>query len=178
MDGEITLTSELGKGSCFILELPMKQSDLEPVATASVKRPDKIYFSKKTQVLVAEDNVVNQRLFQIILKNMGIKVEVASNGVEALAMLEKVEYDMVMMDCHMPEMDGFAATRTFREREAANEASKKTPIVAVTANAMKGEKERCISVGFDDFLAKPIDRMELQDMLLRYIDPKKYSTKK
>ncbi len=74
---------------------------------------------------MVEDNIVNQRLFQIILKNMGIKVEVASNGLEALAMLDVESYDMVMMDCHMPEMDGFAATEAYRKKEAAEKPLKK-----------------------------------------------------
>ncbi len=92
-------------------------------------------------------------------------------------MLNKDEYDVIMMDCHMPEMDGFAATRTFREKESFKGLTK-TPIIAVTANAMKGERERCIASGFDDFLTKPIDKPKLQNMLLKYIDPKKYSIKK
>jgi PAS domain S-box-containing protein len=177
MNGKIAITSELGKGSCFIIELPVKLSELEPTTIIPAKKPEKISFSKKTQVLVVEDNVVNKRLFQIILKNMGIKVDVASNGIEALAMLDKEQYDMVMMDCHMPEMDGFAATSTYRKKEALIDGGK-TPIVAVTANAMKGERERCLAVGFDDFLTKPIDKAKLQKMLLTYIDSKKYSVKK
>ncbi|MBF0358814.1 MAG: response regulator [Magnetococcales bacterium] len=178
MKGEISLTSELGSGSCFIVTLPIKITDSEPVPAAPTKKMEKVSFSKKTQVLVVEDNVVNQRLFQIILKNMGIKVEVANNGLEALALLDVDSYDLVMMDCHMPEMDGFAATEAYRKKEAAEKPLKKMPIIAVTANAMRGEKSRCLGVGFDDFLTKPIDKSELQKMLMLYIDPKKYSVKK
>ncbi|MBF0195252.1 MAG: response regulator [Magnetococcales bacterium] len=178
MHGEITLKSELGKGSCFIVTLPIRKSDSEPVTVAPAKKLEKISFSKKTHILVVEDNIVNQRLFQIILKNMGIKTEVASNGIEALALLEKNIYDMVMMDCHMPEMDGFAATLAWREKEDKLQKKAKTPIIAVTANAMRGEKERCLGVGFDAFLTKPIDKTELQKMLMIYIDEKKYSIKK
>jgi PAS domain S-box-containing protein len=178
MHGEISLKSELGKGSCFVVTLPIRKSESEPVTVAPAKKLEKISFSKKTQILVVEDNIVNQRLFQIILKNMGIKTEVASNGVEALAMLDKNEYDMVMMDCHMPEMDGFAATSAWRAKEVLQPKKTKTPIIAVTANAMRGEKERCLGVGFDAFLTKPIDKTELQKMLMFYIDEKKYSVKK
>ncbi|MBF0455565.1 MAG: response regulator [Magnetococcales bacterium] len=177
MNGKISISSELGKGSCFTIELPMTPTKSEPLPAPTVKL-DKVSFSKKTQVLVVEDNIVNQRLFQITLKNLGIKVEVANNGVEALSMLKKGEYDMVMMDCHMPEMDGFAATQAFRKEEAQDDSKKRTPIIAVTANAMQGEKERCLSVGFDDFLTKPIEKVELQNVLLRFIDAKKYSIKK
>ncbi|MBF0382127.1 MAG: response regulator [Magnetococcales bacterium] len=178
MSGEISLKSEPGKGSCFVVTIPIKKSDAEPVTVAPAKKLEKISFSKKTQILVVEDNVVNQRLFQIILKNMGIKTEVANNGIEALAMLDKNVYDMVMMDCHMPEMDGFAATSAWRAKEALNSKKTKTPIIAVTANAMRGEKERCLGVGFDAFLTKPIDKTELQKMLMLYIDEKKYTIKK
>ncbi len=178
MQGDITLQSEVGKGSSFIVELPMKPADSKPSVETPNKKPEKISFSKKAQVLVAEDNLVNMRLFQIILKNMGIKVDVAGNGLEALEMLEKTKDDLVMMDCHMPEMDGFAATRSYRALEAEKKSEERTPIIAVTANAMKGEKERCLDVGFDDFLPKPIDKAELQSMLLRFIDPKKYTVKK
>ena len=177
MNGEISIKSELNNGSCFIIELPMKVSGVEP-AIEQPKKVEKISFSKKTQILVVEDNIVNQRLFQIMLKNLGIKVEVANNGLEALSMLEKMDYDIVMMDCHMPEMDGFAATRAYRKEEEKKEKGKRTPIIAVTANALNGERDRCLSVGFDDFLTKPIDKPELQKMLLTYIDAKKYTLKK
>ncbi len=172
MNGDINLESGVGEGSTFELTLP-----LEPVAeiTAPVlKEPKtkKIAFSGKTQVLVVEDNIVNQRLLQIVLSNLGIRVIIANNGQEALNALNDSRFDLVLMDIQMPVMDGVTAARAFRDREKrADDEKNHLPIVAVTANAMKGERERCLASGFDDYLVKPIDKTELTTLLLRHLPP-------
>jgi two-component system sensor histidine kinase/response regulator len=115
------------------------------------------------KVLLAEDNLVNQKLAIGILEKLGHRVTVASNGVEALEMIAESEYDIVFMDVQMPEMDGFAATRELRRREAATQ--KHLPVVAMTAHAMKGDRENCLESGMDDYLGKPIRLKDVSEKL-------------
>jgi signal transduction histidine kinase/CheY-like chemotaxis protein len=118
------------------------------------------------QVLLAEDNPVNQMLAVRLLEKRGHRVVVAANGREALAALEKKKYDLVLMDVQMPEMDGFEATSAIREKEKASELHQ--PVVAMTAHAMKGDRERCLAAGMDGYLSKPIHPHELDEVLQRY----------
>jgi CheY-like chemotaxis protein len=108
----------------------------------------------RARVLVAEDNVVSQRVATRLLERLGCRVEVAASGLEVLKKLEAESYDLVFMDCRMPEMDGYEATREIRRREVRNAA--RTPIVAMTAHALPGDREKCLEAGMDDFVAKPI----------------------
>jgi len=117
-------------------------------------------------VLIVEDDFVNQQVAAEILKELGCTVQVAGNGVEALALLERVSYDIVFMDCQMPRMDGFAATAEIRRREADE---RHTPIVAMTAHAMTGDRERCIEAGMDDYVSKPIDQASVLQAMRRWI---------
>src|SRR6185295_10162002 len=94
-----------------------------------------------------------KRVATRMLERLGYRVEVAENGVEALAILSDKSFDLVLMDCQMPEMDGFETARAIRLREGAE---KHTPIVAMTANAMQGDRERCLAAGMDDYIAKPV----------------------
>ncbi|HEU5081490.1 MAG TPA: response regulator [Opitutaceae bacterium] len=115
------------------------------------------------RVLLAEDNLVNQRVALLQLQKLGHRATPASNGLEVLAALEKQEFDVILMDCHMPEMDGFEATRRIRE----NPTLSKIRVIALTANAMQGDREKCIAVGMDDYLSKPVRVAELQAALVR-----------
>jgi two-component system sensor histidine kinase/response regulator len=122
---------------------------------------------KTLSILLAEDNLVNQKLASRLLEKRHHTVMIVSNGKEALAALEKNDYDLVLMDMQMPEMDGFEATKILRERE--NAIGKHQPVVAMTALAMNGDKERCIAAGMDGYLSKPIRPQELDEVLDNYL---------
>ena len=120
----------------------------------------------RTRVLVVEDNAVNQRVAVRMLEKQGCRVDVAANGVEALEMLKALPYDLILMDCQMPEMDGFEATAEIRRREKLS--GHHVPIIAITANAMQGDRERCLEAGMDSYIAKPIQLEELRKALQRH----------
>jgi signal transduction histidine kinase/CheY-like chemotaxis protein len=120
------------------------------------------------RLLVAEDNPVNQQLARAMLLRLGYQADVAGNGQEAVEAVLGLPYDLVLMDCQMPVMDGFEATRVIREREGAG---RHTCIVAVTANAMEGDRERCLAAGMDDYLSKPFRAGDLRRILERWIAP-------
>ena len=120
------------------------------------------------RILLVEDNEINQMLAMAMLESYGAAVECAGNGREALEKRERASYDLVLMDCQMPLMSGFDATREWRDLEA-TESSGRVPIIALTANAMAGDRETCIEAGMDDYLAKPFLRADLTRMLLRWL---------
>ncbi len=127
---------------------------------------DKKRQREKTEILVVEDNRVNQMIAKQLLGKLGCNVEIAANGLEACRALQSRAFDLVFMDCQMPEMDGFEATRTIRNRELG---SRRTPIVALTAGVLKEEREQCYGAGMDDFLSKPIDRNQLEATLDKWL---------
>ena len=118
-------------------------------------------------MLLVEDNAVNRLLATKILANDGHVVTTANNGVEALEQTDRERFDVILMDLQMPEMDGFEATREIRKREALRRYSGRTPIVALTANAMRGDRERCLSADMDDHVTKPFVGAELRNALAR-----------
>jgi signal transduction histidine kinase/CheY-like chemotaxis protein len=111
--------------------------------------------------LVAEDNSVNQMVISELLKSAGINVRIANNGTEAVTEACASTYDFILMDCNMPEMDGFEATRWIREQEKSDRNFRRVPIIALTANAIRGDRERCIDAGMDDYLTKPVNARNL-----------------
>lgn len=123
-------------------------------------------------ILVAEDNPVNQEVMIGMLENAGIEPAIAKNGAEAFSMARAKKYDMIFMDCQMPEMDGFEATSLIRRSSAA---LAHIPIIALTANVMKGDREKCLAAGMNDYLGKPINEEELQQMILKWIPDEKKS---
>ncbi len=122
--------------------------------------------SLPVRLLLAEDNLVNQHVAQAVLRKLGIKADLAVNGREAVQAVQAKDYDLVLMDCQMPEMDGYQATRQIREQESSG---RRVPILAMTANAMQGDRERCLECGMDDYLAKPITLEGLKNALRRWL---------
>ena len=126
--------------------------------------------STTLNLLLAEDNVVNQKLMVRLLERRGHRVTVAGTGLAALECMDHERFDLVFMDVQMPELDGLAAAQEIRRREQAT--GRHTPIVALTAHAMTGDRERCLAVGMDGYLTKPVDLKELHETLDMYIQPR------
>jgi CheY-like chemotaxis protein len=122
-------------------------------------------------ILLVEDNPVNQQVALSILESIGYQADVADNGRVALEALTRKPYALILMDCQMPEMDGYAATRAIRARESVPEATtgKRLPIIALTANTQPGDREQCLAAGMDDFIGKPYSQEELQEAIQRWL---------
>ncbi|MFI5131619.1 MAG: response regulator [Chitinophagales bacterium] len=165
--GTVTLFSNSGHGSSFTVELSFKICDGERTVRET-KRHVAISDDNKSRIriLIAEDNSMNQRLIRHLLKSRGYNFDLVFNGVQAIESLKKQSYDMVLMDIQMPEMDGYSATRQIRE-----ELKLKIPVIAMTAHAMSGEKEKCIKSGMNDYISKPIDEEILFDIIQKYSGP-------
>ena len=114
---------------------------------------------------MAEDNEINQIVVAEMLTRVGYSCEIAGNGRQAVEMISRGSYDLVLMDCQMPEMDGFEATRAIRLAEQSSVAPRRLPIVALTANAVKGDRERCMTAGMDTYLTKPVNRLQLEECI-------------
>jgi len=120
------------------------------------------------RILLAEDNIVNQKVAQGLLQTLGYRADVVANGLEAVKALELINYDLVLMDCQMPEVDGFEATSLIRSADS-QVLNRGVPIIAMTANAMKGDREHCLEIGMNDYLAKPVNKNELRGMLEKWL---------
>ena len=137
--------------------------------------PDKndVAWPKNLRLLLVEDNVINQEVALGVLEGMGLQADIANDGVEAIHALsgapELNKFDLILMDCQMPEMDGYEATRNIRLGKA-GERNKTLPIIAMTANAMIGDKEKCLAAGMSDYLTKPLEQDELKEMLCQWLD--------
>jgi signal transduction histidine kinase/ActR/RegA family two-component response regulator len=170
MGGEIAAKSELGAGSRFWFEVPL------PAATPSIRQPSREQNvrlgQQKTErsgalVLVVEDSPVNRVVAVSVLERCGYHVHVVNDGREALQALSSQRYDAVLMDCQMPDVDGYQATEELRRRERGS--SYHTPVIAMTAHAMVGDRERCLAAGMDDYLSKPVRSQALAEVLERWI---------
>jgi two-component system sensor histidine kinase/response regulator len=117
-------------------------------------------------ILIAEDNLINQKVIERMVQKLGYPVDLVANGREAIDALSRLAYALIFMDCQMPEIDGFEACREIRKRQAGGA---RVPIVAITANAMKGDRERCLAAGMDDYVSKPFKQDDLRTVIDRWI---------
>jgi Signal transduction histidine kinase len=160
-----------------VLTKPVRQSDLYNAIIRVLQQPLSSCMPGTTpqtgiqklqgKVLLAEDNMVNQEVAMAMLQNMGVSYETVGNGKDAIEILKKQSFDVILMDCQMPEMDGFQATTAIREQESGNDAHQ--VVIALTANAVSGDRERCLAAGMDDYLAKPFTQEQLFSMLSRWM---------
>jgi len=126
------------------------------------------YAERSIRILLAEDNIINQKVAQNMLKKLGYKADVVANGIEAVKALELINYDLVLMDCMMPEMDGYEATVAVRD-SASKVLNHAVPIIALTANAIKGDSDQCFAAGMDDYLSKPVNKDQLATVLEKWL---------
>jgi CheY-like chemotaxis protein len=175
LGGEITLMSEEGKGSVFSFTIPAgvditKQPLIDAHNIASHTDPGQTEAEQPEfsgNILVAEDAPSNQVLIELLLKRMGLQVTIAEDGNQVLQKVLTRNFDLILMDIQMPHMNGHEATKELRKKGIT------TPIVALTANAMKGDNKKCLEVGCDEYLTKPIDRGELLRVIGNYLPSKK-----
>ncbi len=159
MGGEISLSSEVGVGSTFRFSI-LARPATEPAGSPADIRTPQAHFERPLRILVAEDNLVNQKVVTRVLDRIGLEADLACDGVEAFDAAQRRAYDVVLMDVQMPRMDGLEATRAIRSR-----GGHQPHIIALTANAMEGDRERCLEAGADDYLTKPITVDALRQVL-------------
>ena len=170
MGGELNVTSEEGTGSSFCFELEFETiSKLRKVETsANITSADKAIPISKVQILVAEDHKMNQLFIKKLFKVLGIQnYHIANNGKEALEEIKSRHYDVILMDCHMPEMNGYDATLSIR---ALNAVKKNTPIIAMTANAMPEDEKKCLDIGMNAYISKPVNTNIFKETLSPWVN--------
>ena len=177
MGGEISVESEPEKGSIFSFTVRLVvPGDQTVYADFDQEFPkEKLQkFSPQfaANILVVEDNLTNQVITEGMLEHLGCTVDLANNGREAVLAVSNKQYDLIFMDCQMPEMDGYEATRAIKKQHAKQDPAKNAPIVALTAHAMKGDREQCLAAGMDDYLSKPFEERQLVEVLTRWIPEK------
>ncbi len=182
MGGTIGVFSEIGEGTTFWFKVRLQTGD---ASRASPKRGPRafpaseyqgwrnLFASRPVRVLIADDNITNQRVAMGILAKMGVRADAVANGSEVLAALKTLTYDLVLMDVQMPVMDGLEATKRIRDAEAIQPGSGRVPIIAMTAGTLQGDRENCSLAGMDDFVSKPIMPQALAQVLAQWLPKKK-----
>ncbi|MBN1123725.1 MAG: DUF3365 domain-containing protein [Sedimentisphaerales bacterium] len=173
LGGALSLSSEPERGSVFSISLPIVAHADDSEALNKYEIADAIHASSSPssreslagRVLIAEDNPANQKLMQVLLERIGLEVVIVADGVQAMEKAEQGHFDLILMDMQMPEVNGYEATKKLRVQGIA------TPIIAVTAHAMRGDADKCFRAGCNEYLAKPIQRNELYDLLYKYLSP-------
>jgi CheY-like chemotaxis protein len=173
MGGDTGCQSRYGVGSVFWCEIPLPESsEAQSGVRSGIKGPGEQNAvsptSKVLNILLVDDVKVNLIVLSSMLQQWGHVTETAENGKQAIELVKIHHYDMIFMDCQMPEMDGYECTQLIRLPET-SALNPKMPIIAVTAHAMTGDKERCLDCGMDDYISKPIDLGELQSKLIQWM---------
>jgi len=170
MGGGIEVNSKEGQGSEFMFQIMLGKSQKEKPSPQELRPDSALKWSADTVILLVEDNVGNQIVAEGYLSGFGLKVIVADNGEEAIHILEESDkntFALILMDCQMPVVDGYDATRTIRSRE--NAWFQNIPIVAMTANAMVGDREKCLQAGMNEYITKPVDEDALLSKLTYFL---------
>ena len=163
MGGNLSATSVVGQGSAFVLQLPFV---LAPTHVVADMQPAATELPAGLKVLLVEDNPVNRKVAQALLARLEVEVTTANDGTEALTCLSSQTFDVVLMDCQMPGIDGFETTRRVRQGQA-GEMAQGVCIIAMTAHAMQGDREACLQAGMNDYIAKPVSLTQLRQVMAR-----------
>jgi CheY-like chemotaxis protein len=164
MGGKLRGESHEGLGSTFTLEMPLALASPAP-ATLPGAPAAHTPLAKGERILLVEDNPVNQSVIEAMLRSLGLEVSVAHDGIQAVEKVSQQHFAAILMDCRLPQVDGYEATRRIRLLPNGGQ----LPIIALTANALQGDRERCMAAGMDDYLSKPLRRTDLQQVLQRWL---------